>query len=77
MALTPSRYDPTGEAGVYEAASRLAAEVKVPDGMPEDQYDYWNTAVQQVVRALEKKGREIRQENGMYYRPLTGNNMTA
>lgn len=77
MALRPSTYDPTGEAGVWQEASELAAQVKVPDGMPEDQHGYWNAAVQQVARELEKRGREIRQANGMYYRVLNGESRTA
>jgi hypothetical protein len=77
MALNPSPYDPTGEAGVWQEASELAAQLKVPDGMPADQHDYWNAAVQQVARELEKRGREIRQSNGMYYRVLNGESMPA
>jgi hypothetical protein len=32
----------------------------------------WNTALDQAARTLERHGREIKQANGMYYRPLTG-----
>lgn len=77
MALQPSTYDPTGEAGVWQEASELASQLKVPEGMPADAHDYWNAAVQQVARELEKRGREIRQGNGMYYRVLNGESMPA
>jgi hypothetical protein len=40
--------------------------------MPGDEHDYWNTALTQAARELEKRGRFVRQGNGMYYRPLDG-----
>lgn len=62
------RYDPTGEAGVWEAAAAVV------DGMrhqPMPSRD-WSAALQQAARVLERHASEIRQAQGMYYRPLDG-----
>jgi hypothetical protein len=66
------RYDPDGEAAVWEAAAKLVAGMKIPEGMPGDVHDYWNTALSQAARACETEGRKIKQANGMYYRVLDG-----
>lgn len=76
--LEPSNYDPTGEAAVWEAASRLVAEMKPSEPIPGDEeHEFWNAALTQAARELEKRGREIRQANGMYYRVLDGSDRSA
>ncbi|UAK36175.1 hypothetical protein K8O92_33395 (plasmid) [Nocardia asteroides] len=64
------RYDPTGEAAIWQAASSLVAGMKDP-ALSED----WNTALDQAARALDNEARGIRQgPGGMYYRSITGSN---
>jgi hypothetical protein len=69
----PSTYDPQGEAGIWEEASRLIVSLKRSETIPGDEHDFWNAALTMASRELEKRGREIRQANGMYYRVLDGN----
>lgn len=73
--LEATNYDPTGEAGIWEAASRAIAALKTSEPIPGDEeHDFWNAALTTAARELEKRGREIRQGNGMYYRVLDGSN---
>lgn len=68
MSTTPDRYDPTGEAAIWAAASQLVAEMK-SDQLSED----WNAALEQAARKLENEARGIRQGvGGMYHRAITG-----
>lgn len=68
--MAEANYDPTGEVAVWEEAARVVLELlRTP--APDDQIDDWNTALHQASRALEKRGRELKQANGMYCRPLT------
>ncbi|MGH3829227.1 MAG: GNAT family N-acetyltransferase [Pseudonocardiaceae bacterium] len=69
--VTFDRYDPHNEAAIWQDASDIAASLKT-DNQPQDP-DAWNTALNQASRLLERQAMEIRQRNGMYYRPLTGN----
>lgn len=64
-------YDPTGEAAVWQQASELAHRVTTNDAT-ESIVDPWNTAIEQVSRALESEARGIRQRNSMYYRVISG-----
>ncbi|GAB4590394.1 hypothetical protein [Nocardia sp. IFM 10818] len=62
------RYDPTGEAAIWQAAANLIASMKADDN-PEG----WNAALTQASRALENEARGIRQSvGGMYYRQISG-----
>jgi hypothetical protein len=62
------RYDPTGEAAIWQAASGLVASLK-SDSLSVD----WNAALEQASRALENEARGIRQTTGgMYYRGISG-----
>lgn len=62
------RYDPTGEAAVWQEAANLVDQMRhQPMPSPE-----WSAALEHVSRTLEVRGREIRQAQGMYYRPLDG-----
>ncbi|MFK4091093.1 GNAT family N-acetyltransferase [Kribbella sp. NPDC020789] len=70
-----NRYDPTGEAAIWAEAAAMVSEMKLPDGMPDDVHGYWNAALTQAARALEKRGGEVRQAGGMYYRVLDGSTM--
>lgn len=69
MSTEPGRYDPTGEAAIWDRASELVQALRDPQ-LSED----WNTALEQAARALSNEGRGIRQANGMYYRSITGSN---
>lgn len=64
------RYDPTGEAAVWQAASNLVLTLKRDDDAPEA--PSWNAAIVQAGRALEDEARGIRQRDGMYFRPISG-----
>lgn len=70
-AVTSDRYDPHNEAAIWQDASDIVTRLKTDD-QPQDP-DAWNTALDQASRLLERRAMEIRQRNGMYYRPLTGN----
>ncbi|MGY4103786.1 hypothetical protein ACW2Q0_30140 [Nocardia sp. R16R-3T] len=66
----PNRYDPTGEAAIWDRAAELVMSMRDPE-LSED----WNTALQQAARALSNESRGIRQgPGGMYYRSITGSN---
>ena len=67
MSSTNDRYDPSGEAAIWQAASDLVVAMK-DDRLSED----WNAALDQAARRLESEGRGIRQGSGMYYRVITG-----
>lgn len=69
--MTFDSYDPHKEAATWQQASHLVASLKTND-QPQDP-NAWNTALDQASRVLERQAIEIRQRNGMYYRPLTGN----
>ncbi|MGH3828032.1 MAG: GNAT family N-acetyltransferase [Pseudonocardiaceae bacterium] len=69
--VTSDRYDPHNEAATWQDASNIVTSLKTDD-QPQDP-DAWNTALDQASRLLEHRAMEIRQLNGMYYRPLTGN----
>jgi hypothetical protein len=61
------RYDPTGEAAIWQAASNLVADMK-NDALSSD----WNSALEQAARALESNALGIRQGSGMYHRVISG-----
>jgi hypothetical protein len=61
------RYDPTGEAAIWQAASNAVAKMKT-DQQSED----WNAALEQAARRLENEARGIRQGAGMYHRTISG-----
>lgn len=63
----PDRYDPTGEAAIWNQASELVISMQNPELSTD-----WNAALEQAARALSNESRGIRQANGMYYRPITG-----
>ncbi|WP_306358973.1 MULTISPECIES: hypothetical protein [unclassified Nocardia] len=70
MTANDDRYDPTGEAAIWQAAANLVSEMKNDDN-PEG----WNAAFTQAARALESEARGIRQGvGGMYYRQISGSN---
>ncbi|MEU1986124.1 hypothetical protein [Nocardia sp. NPDC019395] len=62
------RYDPTGEAAIWQKASSLVSELRTPELS-----DDWNAAIEQAARVLENEARGIRQAGGMYYRVISGN----
>ncbi|WP_433308075.1 GNAT family N-acetyltransferase (plasmid) [Actinoplanes sp. CA-030573] len=62
------RYDPDGEAAIWQQASQLVIGLKLPD----EPQPGWNAALEQAARALDNESRAIRQGNGMYYRVITG-----
>jgi GNAT superfamily N-acetyltransferase len=64
------RYDPTGEAAVWQAAAELVNTLRRQDASPST--ISWNAAIEQASRALENEGRGIRQRDGMYYRVISG-----
>ena len=68
--MAEDRYDPAGEAAIWQAAADLVSSMKL-ETQPQDP-DAWNTGLEQASRQLERTGMEIRQASGMYYRPLTG-----
>lgn len=68
--MTVDRYDPHNEADIWQEASTIVESLKTND-QPQDP-NAWNTALDQAARVLERRAMEIRQRNGMYYRPLTG-----
>ncbi len=71
LAVTSDRNDPHNEAAIWQDASTIVTSLKTDD-QPQDP-DAWNTALDQAARILERQAMEIRQRNGVYYRPLTGN----
>lgn len=62
------RYDPTGEAAIWQEAANLVDGMR-QQPMPSPE---WSVALEQAARRLEVRAREIRQAQGMYYRPLDG-----
>jgi GNAT superfamily N-acetyltransferase len=64
------RYDPTGEAAVWLAASSLVTTLKRDDDASDAAT--WNAAIAQASRVLEDEARGIRQRDGMYFRPISG-----
>jgi len=68
---THDQYDPKGEAAIWQEAAALIHEL-AQETIPGDDHHYWNSALNQAERVLDLRAREIRQANGMYYRPLTG-----
>jgi ribosomal protein S18 acetylase RimI-like enzyme len=72
-ATVTDRYDPTGEAAIWDRAAQLVAKMALDTG-PEDR---WNVALSQASRALENEARAVRQgTGGMYYRVITGEDYT-
>lgn len=69
--IMTDRYDPTGEAAIWEKAAALVNSLK-HDQIPGDDLNLWNTALDQAARALDNESRAIRQRDGMYYRVITG-----
>jgi GNAT superfamily N-acetyltransferase len=69
MRDTDDRYDPTGEAAVWNEAATLVTSLKT-DQPPTDPAA-WNTALEQAARALENQGRAVRQAAGMYHRVIS------
>ncbi|GGK09470.1 hypothetical protein GCM10010123_44190 [Pilimelia anulata] len=63
-------WDPGGTAGAYLEAARLVESLK-QDPVP-DVVDPWNVALDQAARTLARRACEIKQANGMYYRPMNG-----
>ncbi|WP_280507268.1 hypothetical protein [Nocardia flavorosea] len=61
------RYDPTGEAAIWQKAAALVGELRTPE-----QTEAWNAAITQAARVLESEARGIRQAGGMYYRVISG-----
>lgn len=62
------RYDPNGEARIWQEASDAVMGLTrrpLPDPA-------WAAALEHAARELERRGREVRQAAGMYYRPLVG-----
>lgn len=70
MRDTDDRYDPTGEAAVWNEAAALVGGMTLDQ--PPISPDAWNTALDQAARALENQGRAIRQAAGMYHRVISG-----
>ncbi|MFI5501143.1 hypothetical protein ACIA5E_18960 [Nocardia asteroides] len=67
MSAEPTRYDPNGEAAIWDRAAKLVMDLRNPDLSTD-----WNTALEQAARALSDESRGIRQANGMYYRVISG-----
>ncbi|MBF6234816.1 hypothetical protein IU436_28670 [Nocardia farcinica] len=68
----PNRYDPTGEAAIWDRAAELVMSMRDP-ALSTD----WNAALEQAARALSNESRGIRQgPGGMYYRAITGSDYT-
>lgn len=65
----PDRYDPTGEAALWDRASDLVMSLQHPD-----QSSDWNAALEQAARMLSNESRGVRQAGGMYHRVITGSN---
>jgi hypothetical protein len=66
----PNRYDPTGEAAIWDKAAELVMALQNPELSTD-----WNTALEQAARVLSNESRGVRQEKGgMYYRSITGSN---
>jgi hypothetical protein len=65
------RYDPSGEAAIWQRAAELVNQLK-RDQIPGDDLNVWNTALDQACRVLENESRAIRQRDGMYHRVITG-----
>jgi ribosomal protein S18 acetylase RimI-like enzyme len=65
------RYDPTGEAAIWQAAAELVSALRRDDDGPEA--STWNAAIEQAARALDGESRGIRQRDGMYFRVISGN----
>lgn len=63
------RYDPSGEAAIWQAAAELVTTLKRDDA---PDASTWNAAIEQAARALDVEARGIRQRDGMYYRVITG-----
>lgn len=68
MVSMTDRYDPSGEATIWQSASDMVASLKRSD----DGHDEWNAAIEQAARSLESEARGIRQRHGMYYRVISG-----
>lgn len=64
------RYDPTGEAAVWAAASDLVITLRRDDDAAETAA--WNAAIEQAARVLDSESRAIRQRDGMYFRVISG-----
>jgi len=64
------RYDPTGEAAVWQAAAEVVTALRRDDDAPEA--STWNAAIEQAARALDSESRGIRQRDGMYFRVISG-----
>lgn len=62
------RYDPTGEASIWQQAAELITTLKVAG----DDMEQWNAAIEQAARVVENEARAIRQRDGMYYRVISG-----
>ncbi|MBF6284475.1 hypothetical protein REK76_29410 (plasmid) [Nocardia farcinica] len=66
----PDRYDPTGEAAIWDRAAELVSSMRDLNLSTD-----WNTALEQAARALSNEARGIRQgPGGMYYRVISGSN---
>jgi GNAT superfamily N-acetyltransferase len=63
------RYDPEGEAAIWQQSVSLVYGLKRSDPDTEQ----WNAAIEQAARLLENEARAVRQRNGMY-RVITGQN---
>lgn len=63
------RYDPHGEAKIWEAAANIVASDKTSE--PPNVVDLWNTALDGAAIKLDNKARAVRQGHGMYYRVIS------
>lgn len=73
VSMAGDRYDPTGEAAVWQQASSLVDSLRIPG----NDMDQWNAALEQAARLLENEARAIRQRDGMYFRVISGKSVTA
>jgi GNAT superfamily N-acetyltransferase len=71
LRTTEDRYDPTGEAAIWQEAAEIVNGMKLAE--KPNSPDAWNTALDQASRSLENQGRAVRQAAGMYHRVITGN----
>jgi GNAT superfamily N-acetyltransferase len=76
-AMSHDRYDPQGEAAIWNQAVQLVMALKQADDPDNPQWQQWNAALLQAARVIENEGRAVRQRNGMYYRVISGTTQTA
>ncbi|GGM83374.1 hypothetical protein GCM10012275_62500 [Longimycelium tulufanense] len=69
-AMATHDWDSDGAAALWLEASNVVRNLQL-ENPPVDE-NSWNAALEQASRVLERHALEIKQSNGMYYRPLTG-----